>query len=141
MTLEQLSREVGVLWSDKSAPCMAPTEDTERRRLLERLVPSREDDQCVVYPLGKETTTASFAMYTFSIAVLVQAIILISFSSFADHGKEPPPGRFRISSWFTDRQPPQGASSCVRIHWIRVLYAFYFSNSTNVPAWFPACCH
>lgn len=36
--------------------------------------------------LGAEVTTASFAMYTFSIAVLVQALVLVTFSSVADHG-------------------------------------------------------
>lgn len=37
--------------------------------------------------LGAEITTASFAMYTSSAAVLVQAVTLICFSSFADHGE------------------------------------------------------
>jgi UMF1 family MFS transporter len=36
--------------------------------------------------LGREMSTSSFAMYTFSTAVLIQAIVLILFSSFADHG-------------------------------------------------------
>lgn len=37
--------------------------------------------------LGSDISTSSFAMYTFSAAVLVQALTLICFSSFADHGK------------------------------------------------------
>jgi UMF1 family MFS transporter len=45
-----------------------------------------EKEQCVVNFLGTEVTTSSFAMYTFSAAVLVQAVTLICFSSFADHG-------------------------------------------------------
>lgn len=36
--------------------------------------------------LGREMSTSSFAMYTFSTAVLLQAVVLICFSSFADHG-------------------------------------------------------
>lgn len=40
----------------------------------------------MVHPLGRETSTASFAMYTFSIAVFVQALTLVSFSPFADYG-------------------------------------------------------
>lgn len=36
--------------------------------------------------LGLEINTASFAMYTFSLAVLVQALTLISFSALADYG-------------------------------------------------------
>ena len=37
--------------------------------------------------LGRDMSTSSFAMYTFSTAVLLQAVVLICFSSFADHGK------------------------------------------------------
>ena len=37
--------------------------------------------------LGKDLSTSSFSLYTFSAAVLVQAIVLVLFSSFADHGK------------------------------------------------------
>jgi UMF1 family MFS transporter len=36
--------------------------------------------------LGLHITTASFAMYTFSLAVLIQALTLISFSALADYG-------------------------------------------------------
>lgn len=36
--------------------------------------------------LGLEVNTASFAMYTFSLAVLVQALTLVSFSALADYG-------------------------------------------------------
>lgn len=35
---------------------------------------------------GLEVNTASFAMYTFSLAVLIQALTLISFSALADYG-------------------------------------------------------
>lgn len=41
----------------------------------------------MIRPFGIDITTASFAMYTFSIAVFVQALSLVSFSSFADHGR------------------------------------------------------
>jgi MFS transporter, UMF1 family len=41
----------------------------------------------VVYVLGAEINTASFAMYTFSISVLVQALLIISMSAAADHGR------------------------------------------------------
>ena len=43
-------------------------------------------EQCVVPVLGRQITTASFAMYTFSLAVLVQALTLVSFSALADYG-------------------------------------------------------
>lgn len=54
---------------------------------LLRRAAETQDDQCVVHPFGRPVSTASFAMYTFSVAVLVQALVLVSFSSVADHGK------------------------------------------------------
>jgi len=41
----------------------------------------------VVHLFGTTVNTASFAMYTFSISVLVQAILIISMSGAADHGR------------------------------------------------------
>ena len=41
----------------------------------------------MVYIFGAEINTASFAMYTFSISVLIQALIIISMSGAADHGR------------------------------------------------------
>jgi UMF1 family MFS transporter len=46
----------------------------------------KEIEQCMIKFLGKTMSTSSFAMYTFSAAVLVQAVTLVCFSSFADHG-------------------------------------------------------
>ena len=40
----------------------------------------------MVYVLGVEINTASFAMYTFSISVLIQALLVVSVSCAADHG-------------------------------------------------------
>jgi UMF1 family MFS transporter len=42
--------------------------------------------QCIIYFLGAEINTASFALYTFSLSVMVQAILIISMSGAADHG-------------------------------------------------------
>jgi MFS transporter, UMF1 family len=44
------------------------------------------DGQCVVHLFGAEINTASFAMYTFSISVLIQSLLIISISASADHG-------------------------------------------------------
>jgi UMF1 family MFS transporter len=41
----------------------------------------------VIYLLGVEINTASFAMYTFSLSVLIQALLIISMSGAADHGR------------------------------------------------------
>ena len=90
MTLEQLAREGGVLWSDKTTPCVAKTAGKGASALAARLLTraaSTDNNQCVVHVFGAELTTSSFAMYTFSIAVFTQALALVSFSSIADHGE------------------------------------------------------
>src|ERR1700721_3549954 len=95
MTLEQLARENGVLLSDRSTPCGSSSkplggDDTTPMALMSRLAsstsPAKDAGQCVVYVLGMEINTASFAMYTFSMSVLIQALLVISISCAADHG-------------------------------------------------------
>jgi UMF1 family MFS transporter len=91
VTLEQLARENGVLLSDGVTPCkssrpaVAPSFSTSALDALLR--PDPEKGQCVVHILGVEINTASFAMYTFSISVLIQALLIISMSGAADHGR------------------------------------------------------
>jgi UMF1 family MFS transporter len=46
-----------------------------------------QSDQCIIYVFGREMNTASFAMYTFSLSVFIQALLIISVSAAADHGK------------------------------------------------------
>jgi len=72
--LETLARENGVLLSDPDTPC--GSSDSK----------NKDDGQCVVYVLGVEINTASFAMYTFSVSVLLQALLVVSISCAADHG-------------------------------------------------------
>ncbi|KYK55406.1 Autophagy-related protein 22 [Drechmeria coniospora] len=79
--LESLARENGVLLSDPTKPC----------RSSDSKVGGGDGDgdgngQCVVYVLGLEINTASFAMYTFSLSVLLQALLVVSISCAADHG-------------------------------------------------------
>lgn len=93
VTLEQLAKERGVLRSDHVTPCVKPKSAVAETahlllRAASRATNDKNESQCVVQPFGKDISTASFAMYTFSIAVLVQAIVLISFSSVADHGRQ-----------------------------------------------------
>ncbi|KAM7219269.1 putative autophagy-related protein 22 [Rhypophila decipiens] len=73
--LESLARENGVLLSDRTSPCGSSSDRSED-----------DDGQCIVYVLGFEINTASFAMYTFSISVLLQALLVVSISCAADHG-------------------------------------------------------
>ncbi|CAO2656308.1 Nn.00g051110.m01.CDS01 [Neocucurbitaria sp. VM-36] len=93
VTLEQLARENGVLLSDPSTPCKAsrptvhPLQSFSADSLEALFRPDPEKGQCVVHILGIEINTASFAMYTFSISVLVQALLIISMSGAADHGR------------------------------------------------------
>ena len=81
VTMEQLARESGVLFSDRNTPCTASTSSTSREKRTE------DQDQCLITLLGAEITSSSFVMYTFSLAVFVQALTLVSFSTFADHGE------------------------------------------------------
>ena len=73
ITLEQLARERGVLLSDHKTPCPSTTKV--------------EKSPCVVQLAGGEINTASFALYTFSASVLLQALVIISMSGAADHGR------------------------------------------------------
>lgn len=84
VTLDQLARENGVLLSDGVTPCKASLSTTP---LHSAFSPNPGTGQCVVHLLGLEINTASFAMYTFSLSVLIQALLIISMSGAADHGR------------------------------------------------------
>ncbi|KAF2704358.1 MFS general substrate transporter [Pleomassaria siparia CBS 279.74] len=75
VTLEQLARENGYLQLDPTKPCPSSFD------------PQKDSETCVVHFLGLEINTASFVMYTFSISVLIQALLIISMSGAADHGR------------------------------------------------------
>ncbi|KAF9701062.1 hypothetical protein EKO04_000876 [Ascochyta lentis] len=99
VTLEQLARENGVLLHDHSTPCKAslPTVSPPTTSFTTLFRPHHpEKGQCVINILGFEVNTASFAMYTFSISVLIQALLIISMSGAADHGRF----RKRFLLWF-----------------------------------------
>ncbi|KAH7326539.1 vacuole effluxer Atg22 like-domain-containing protein [Stachybotrys elegans] len=72
--LESLARENGVLLSDTTKPCSS----SDSR--------SKDEGQCVVFVFGMQINTASFAMYTFSVSVMLQALLVVSISCAADHG-------------------------------------------------------
>ncbi|KAI4952699.1 hypothetical protein J4E91_003171 [Alternaria rosae] len=85
--LEQLARENGVFFSDHSKPCVDHAASGKLRVRDDADQKAGGDpEQCMVRYLGRDMSTSSFAMYTFSTAVLLQAVVLICFSSFADHG-------------------------------------------------------
>ncbi|KAJ5425001.1 hypothetical protein N7465_000071 [Penicillium sp. CMV-2018d] len=76
LTLEQLARERGTLQTSR-LPCVGSSAGNSTN--------NAENGPCVVPVFGLEVNTASFAMYTFSLAVLIQALTLISFSALADY--------------------------------------------------------
>ena len=90
VTLEQLIRERGFFRSDPSIPCVPKsTPNHVTRQINSALTPrdgSQTENQCVVHLFGKDVSSASLTMYTFSCAVLVQGLVFVSFSSVADHG-------------------------------------------------------
>lgn len=84
VTLEQLARENGYLLHDPTKSCR-----TSRITVptFSAFSSHEEKNQCIVKILGIPINTASFAMYTFSISVLIQALLIISMSGAADHGR------------------------------------------------------
>ena len=82
VTLEQLASEKGVLFSDLKTPCRQqnPSHDPLLRRF-------EDGDRCVFKVFGLWwIDSASFALYVFSLSVLLQALVVISMSGAADHG-------------------------------------------------------
>ena len=79
-----------MLLSDKLTPCQAtfhrPLGTSHGNGSSAAGFVRPENGQCIIQLLGNEVNTASFAMYTFSISVFVQALLIISMSGAADHG-------------------------------------------------------
>ncbi|KAF2864159.1 hypothetical protein K470DRAFT_209022 [Piedraia hortae CBS 480.64] len=88
MLLEDLARSLpsAVLAKDHSQPCRTVGNDLLTASGIATVVPDK-DAQCVFRLMGIEINTASFAMYTFSISVLVQTLAVVSVSGAADHGR------------------------------------------------------
>lgn len=86
ITLEDLARgsATAVLASDHSKPCKPNGIEVNTR---EAGIPHKGGEQCVFHVLGMEVNTASFAMYTFSVSVLIQALLVVTMSAAADHGR------------------------------------------------------
>lgn len=97
ITLEDLARgsPSAVLASDPSRSCKTKVDIPEMAAILSARDRKHANNQCVFRILGLEINTASFAMYTFSISVLLQALVVVTMSGAADHG------RFRKSMLLT----------------------------------------
>ena len=87
--LEELARAsaTAVLAKDHNRPCQGPNLGIERSTGETRNASNPGGTQCVFNLLGTEINTASFAMYTFSLSVLLQALVVVTLSGVADHGQ------------------------------------------------------
>lgn len=92
ITLEDLARgsPSAVLVSDRTKSCKTKVGIPEVA--LTTFDPSHNrgkhaNNQCVFDFIGLEINTASFAMYTFSLSVLLQALVVVTMSGAADHGR------------------------------------------------------
>lgn len=91
ITLEELARASAsaVLADDHSTPCRSGSGIPEAMRFAARddLPLKHGGEQCVFRIFGHEVNTASFAMYTFSVSVLIQSLLVVTMSGAADHGR------------------------------------------------------
>ncbi|KAK5135183.1 hypothetical protein LTR08_005570 [Meristemomyces frigidus] len=89
ITLEDLARAsaTAVLANDHSKPCKGTGIESPNSTLETRNAYKHGGSQCVFTVLGTEVNTASFAMYTFSLSVLLQALVVVTMSGAADHGR------------------------------------------------------
>ena len=78
-----------MLLTDRTKPCETkdPISSAPGSPSIFTRAPHKDKEQCVVNFFGVDINTASFAMYTFSISVLLQALVIISMSGAADHGR------------------------------------------------------
>ncbi|KAF3902596.1 hypothetical protein ABW21_db0208124 [Orbilia brochopaga] len=90
--LEQLAREKGHILGDPTVRCTSseslangPGGTSGEGNGVRR--DGGSTPVCVVDIFGMEVNTASFVMYTFSLSVMFQAIVIISMSGAADHGR------------------------------------------------------
>ncbi|ODQ68524.1 hypothetical protein NADFUDRAFT_45065 [Nadsonia fulvescens var. elongata DSM 6958] len=89
--LEQFARYNGVLLADHLTPCMSTsshniTDDPTSPLPFPGDNDTNEAVKCVVKVFGSYIDTSSFALYTFSISVLIQTLVVISMSGAADRG-------------------------------------------------------
>ncbi|KAF2769103.1 MFS general substrate transporter [Teratosphaeria nubilosa] len=92
ITLEDLARAspTAVLAHDRTRHCKAATIDSlavNGNAFQSYSGHGEGSRQCVFQLLGLEINTASFAMYTFSLSVLLQACVVVTMSGAADHGQ------------------------------------------------------
>ncbi|KAK6351336.1 Autophagy protein 22 [Orbilia javanica] len=85
--LEQLAREKGHILGNPSSRCTSSENMGPGGASGSHGSDGRKAPVCVVDIMGFEINTASFVMYTFSLSVMFQALVIISMSGAADHGR------------------------------------------------------
>ncbi|CAE6538007.1 unnamed protein product [Rhizoctonia solani] len=96
LTLEALARENGHLLGQPNVPCTPksfPIPIPGPEPGLPHTLPKTpgvlfkpDPNQCIIHLFGVRMASSSFAMYTFSISVLLQSLVIVSMSGAADHG-------------------------------------------------------
>lgn len=89
--LEQIARDNGVRLSDKTSPCRGSKHDPNSpyppQQPPDESALSRPDSCVLPIANGRwYIDTSSYALYTFSVSVLIQTICVISMSGMADRG-------------------------------------------------------
>lgn len=88
MTLEELGRNVGVLLSDRVTPCRTKFPPSSDGHTHVYGAPKKHELPACIIQMGRlEINTASFAMYTFSISVLFQSLLIVTMAGACDHGR------------------------------------------------------
>ncbi|KAF8743009.1 Autophagy-related protein, partial [Rhizoctonia solani] len=96
LTLEALARENGHLLGKPDVPCTPksfpipiPGPEPGPPHTFPKTPAAffkPDPNQCIIHLLGVRMASSSFAMYTFSISVLLQSLVIVSMSGAADHG-------------------------------------------------------
>ncbi|KAH3663388.1 hypothetical protein OGAPHI_005378 [Ogataea philodendri] len=119
LLLEQIARDNGVRLSDKLTPCNGLHDPTiplpSPPDSVGNATLASQGDSCVLPLLGGRfyIDTSSYALYTFSVSVLVQTVVVISMSGAADRGSHRKPmlvgfgvvgGLFTMAYWLLGPQ-------------------------------------
>lgn len=86
--LEQIARENGVLASDRITPCVIPSGNNPvPNPPPPNTVSSLDSDSCLLPIFGKRfyIDTSSYALYTFSVSVLLQTVCVLTVSGISDN--------------------------------------------------------
>lgn len=125
VTLEQLARETGVLRKDGITPCVQVS--SRNHAALVR----REESPCVLHILGAEVNSSSFVLYSTSLSVFFQTLVLISIGAIADYGEQGMMICYLVVLT-SRRRLPKATASDIRSCRLNSLHAIYFHFPTDI---------